>query len=96
MSTTPAFKVLDVVVNTLTGELAQVMSVSAGRAELRDKTGEVSVFKIGPHLALAEHDRAVDFRAMLHTLRRSRLASEGKRKPFTAESILKRLAKKRR
>ena len=90
-------RVFDVLRNSLTGALGVVMSVSGDRIDLRDKTGANAWYKFGEHFSRVSDDEAVDFRTALRALRKSSPdALKGrKRKPYTAESFLKRVDRRR-
>lgn len=88
-------RILQVLRNSLNGELAIVMSISGDLLDLRDKTGAVVRYKFGPHFSVALEDEASDFRQMVAVVRRQQQTGKKKRKPLTAEAFLKRLAKKR-
>lgn len=89
-------RVFDVLINSLSGELAMVMSVSGSHLDLRDKTGATARYKYGPHFSRVAHDAAVDFRNALRELRkRQETAPRKKRTPRSVAALLKRLTKKR-
>jgi len=90
-------RVFDVLRNTLTGELGCVMGVQGDRVELRAKDGATTRYKFGDHFQRAGDDESVDFRTALRALRKAQQQAAGKkRRPFTAESFLRRLEKKRK
>lgn len=90
-------RLFDVLVNSLNGELAVVMSVSGGLVDLRVKTGETVRFKWGEHFARASEAEASAFRAALLELRKKQRAAAGKkRSPRSVAALLKRLTKKKR
>lgn len=93
-----SLRVFDVLRNTLTGELGCVMGVQGDRVELRSKDGATTHFKFGGHFERAGDDVAVDFRTALRALRKQQQEASGKkrRKPFTAESFLKKFAKRKK
>lgn len=89
-------RLFDVLVNTLNGELAVVMSVSGGLLDLRDKTGAVARFKFGEHFARASESEASAFRsALLHLRKKQREESGKKRRVRSVASVVKRFSKKR-
>lgn len=89
-------RLFDVLVNTLNGELAVVMSVSSGHLDLRDKTGAVSRYKFGEHFALASDSEASAFRAALLLLRKKQREESGrKRRTRSVAAVVKRFSKKR-
>jgi hypothetical protein len=89
-------RVFDVLVNTLSGELAVVMSVSGSLLDLRGRDGEVSRFKYGPHFTRASEDEAIAFRAAVRAARKAKEEASGKkRRKTTVNGLLRRLAKKR-
>jgi hypothetical protein len=57
-------RILEVLRNTLNGELGVVMRVAGDHLELRGKTGAISRYKFGEHFVRVVGDEAVDFRAL--------------------------------
>ena len=90
-----SLRVFDVLRNSLNGELHIVMAVTNDLLDLRDKTGAVVRYKFGPNFTLVSGDEASDFRAQVHAERKRQQGTK-KRKPLTAETFLKRLAKSKK
>jgi hypothetical protein len=90
-------RVFDVLRNGLNGELGLVLSVSAGRLDMRDKTGAVTRYKFGKHFSRVEHDEAVAFRAQAHLAKKELEKNSGvkKKRSRTLTAFLNKLAKKR-
>lgn len=89
-------RIFDVLVNSLNGELAMVMSVSGDRLDLRGKDGATATYKFGKHFARASEDEAISFRAAVRAARQAAEKASGKkRRPRSVNALLKRLSKKR-
>jgi len=86
-------RILDVVKNSLSGELGVVMKITGDLLDLRGKDGQIVRYKFGKHFHRVDQDEAVDFRAAARAAFKQLPSAKPKRKR-TVSAFLNKLKKR--